>query len=135
MPIADDHGQYREIMARLDGMTLRLTETRDDAREARDAATKLTERFDAQDIPRQIEALKGEMEKGFIAARTDLVNSSDKIRTDVSGHEARLKALEDFRSKLEGGAGLFSWLAKHAPWLFTVAFAGAAAVGWKDKIG
>jgi hypothetical protein len=131
-------GRYMEILARLEGLAGRIDETREDAREARDAATKLTERVGAQDIPAKLAELKGQVEKGFSDARSDLVNTSDKITREMRDghrdHGARLDALEAFRNKIEGAKGLMGWVAKNAPWLFAVSFAVAAAIGWKEKI-
>lgn len=135
----------RELAARFDGLELRVTETRDDAREARDAATRLTERLGAQDTPAQLEKLRSEMNAGFVAARSDLVNASDKITTEhrhkvgdieakLEAHHKRLEALEAFRNKALGAGGLFTWLSKNAPWLVALLFALAAAVGFKDKL-
>jgi hypothetical protein len=129
---------YREIIARLQGMDDRITETRADAREARDAVVRLTERVGAQDTPTKLAELRGDMEKGFQAARSDLVNAANKITSEVRGelekHDARIKSLEDFRQRIEGASGLIGWLGKNAPWLLSVFFAGVAVLGFKDKL-
>lgn len=138
-------GLVRELAARFDGLELRVTETRDDAREARDAATRLTERLGAQDTPAQLEKLRSEMTAGFVAARSDLVNATDRMTTEHRGkvhdlearleaHHKRLESLEGFRNKALGAGGLFTWLSKNAPWLVALLFALAAAVGFKDKL-
>jgi len=138
-------GLVRELAARFDGLELRVTETRDDAREARDAATRLTERLGAQDTPAQLEKLRAEMTAGFVAARSDLVNATDKMTAEHRGkvhdleskmeeHHKRLKALESFRDKALGAGGLFTWLSKNAPWLIALLFAIGAAIGFKDKL-
>lgn len=138
-------GLVRELAARFDGLELRVTETRDDAREARDAATRLTERIGTQDTPTQIEKLRSEMTAGFVAARSDLVNATDRMTAEHRGkvtdiesrledHRKRLESLEGFRNKALGAGGLFTWLSKNAPWLVALLFALAAAVGFKDKL-
>jgi outer membrane murein-binding lipoprotein Lpp len=135
----------REMSARFEGLELRVTETREDAREARDAATRLTERLGAQDMPAKVAELKGEMNAGFQGARADLVNGLDKITREsrdrfsdvdqrLGKHEHRIALLESFRDKAVGAGGLFTWLSKNAPWLVAVLLAVAAALGWKDKI-
>lgn len=129
---------YREILARLQGVDDRIAETRADAREARDAVLRLTERVGAQDTPTKLAELKGEMEKGFQGARADLVNAMDKltreVRHDLASHDARIKALEDFKSRIDGAGGVIGWIGKNAPWLLSVLFAGLAVVGFKDKL-
>lgn len=138
-------GLVRELAARFEGLELRVTETRDDAREARDAATKLTERLGAQDTPKHLEKLRSEMTAGFVAARSDLVNATDKmttehrhkvsdIETKLDAHHKRLESLETFRNKAVGAGGLFTWLSKNAPWLLAMTFATLSAVGFKDKL-
>lgn len=128
----------REIIALFEGQDRRLTETREDAREARDAATKLTERLTSQDVPTKLAEMRGQMDAGFSASRADLQNVSDKItrefREKHAGHEVRIEALEAFRQRLEGASGLLGWLGKNTPWLITVIMAVAAAVGLKDKL-
>jgi len=137
--MADDpHGQYREIIARLEGQDRRLDEIREDAREGRDAAVRMAERYNAEGVPTKLAELRGQMEQGFQAARTDLVNSMDKAtrenRETQHAIHRRLDDLERFKSRIEGAGGVFGWLAKNAPWLLTVVFAIAAAVGLKDDI-
>jgi RNA binding exosome subunit len=146
---AAQSGEYREIRALLEGLSQRVDDTRADAREARDAANKLTERLAAQDVPAQLAHLSGRMEQGFQAARTDLVNSMDKITretrselashhtriTDLEGrHHIRLEKLEAFKNRIEGAGGVFGWLSKNAPWLLSAVLAAAAAVGFKDNV-
>lgn len=115
-----------------------MAETRADAREARDAALRLTERVGAQDTPAKLAELRGDLEKGFQAARADLVNAVDKltreVRSDFANHDDRIKSLEDFRQRIEGAGGLVGWLGKNAPWLLTITFAGMAALGFKEKL-
>lgn len=129
---------YREILARIEAFDGRLTETRADAREARDAVVRLSERVGAQDTPAKLAELRGDLEKGFQAARADLVNSVDKltreVRHDFNAHESRLKSLEDFRLRIEGAGGVFGWVGKNAPWLLTALLTGVAALGFKDKL-
>ena len=139
----------REIIARFEGLDQRITETREDAREARDAATKLTERLASQDVPAQMAKLQSELAAGFIAHRSDLVNAADKITREFreadakiisdaklkgDGHDARIAALESFRQRIEGASGLVGWMAKNTSWLITVLFAVVAAVGLKEKL-
>lgn len=153
-------GHYREILARIEGLSGRIDETREDAREARDAATKLTERVGAQDIPAKLAELKGQVEKGFADARSDLVNSSDKItremRTghedhgkrisaleqfrdgvDFKGHATRIEALEAVRNRTDGANGVLKWMSANMPWLaptvFVAAIVMAAVLGVKVK--
>lgn len=129
---------YREILARLQGMDDRISETRTDAREARDAVLRLTERVGAQDTPAKLAELRGEMEKGFQGARVDLVNAVDKltreVRHDLASHDVRIKALEDFKSRIDGAGGVIGWIGKNAPWLLSVFFAGLAVLGFKEKL-
>lgn len=131
-------GDYRELLALIEALGVRVDETRDDAREARDAARALSERLGAQDIPSQLVELRGHVDAGFVAARTDLVNAMDKItreaRTGHDDHETRLKALEAFRSRIEGAGGVVTWLSKNAPWLVAIGGFALAALGWKDKL-
>lgn len=134
----------REMSARFEGLELRVTETREDAREARDAATRLTERLGAQDTPAQLAEIRGEMKAGFQAARADLVNSIDKlarehrdkgseIDTRFKAMETRLAAVEAWKQRLEGAGGLFAWISKNAPWLIALAVTGLA-IGFKEKL-
>lgn len=131
-------GHYREIIARLEGLSTRIDETRTDAREARDAATRLNERVSAQDVPAQIEHLRAAIDASTIASRSDLVNSISKVtaemRESFATRDARLAALEAFKSKVEGATGFLGWMSKNAPWMFAMLAAAAAAVGWKDRI-
>jgi hypothetical protein len=119
-------------------MSTRIDETRADAREARDAATKLTERVDAQAVPAKVAELRADLDKNFAIARSDLVNASDKItremREGLAGHDTRIKQLEAFRSKVEGATGFLGWTSKNAPWLFALLAGIAATIGWKDKL-
>jgi chromosome segregation ATPase len=134
----ESEAALREIIARLQGVEERMAETRADAREARDAALRLTERVGAQDTPAKLAELRGDLEKGFQAARADLVNAVDKltreVRSDFANHDDRIKSLEDFRQRIEGAGGLVGWLGKNAPWLLTITFAGMAALGFKEKL-
>ncbi|MDB5448751.1 MAG: hypothetical protein JWQ97_4068 [Phenylobacterium sp.] len=131
-------GHYREILALIRGLDGRVTEIREDAREARDAATRLTERFGAQDIPTKLAELRGDVEKGFAGARADLVNSMDKItretRSGLDALETRVATLEGFKNRIEGAGGVFGWLSKNAPWLLAMLMTAAAAMGLKDKL-
>jgi hypothetical protein len=138
-------GHYREILAeiraingRVEGVEDGMGEIRKDAREARDAAIKLTERVGAQDVPAKLAQISADLEKGFVAARTDLVNTSDKITREMrDGHEKhdkRLEALEAWKLRVEGATGIVGWFARNAPWLLTALFAAMAALGFKDRV-
>lgn len=135
----DNQGQYREILARLEGQDRRLDEIREDAREGRDAAVRMAERYAAEGVPTKLAELRGQMEQGFQAARGDLVNSMDKttreMREAQSSIHSRLDELERFKQRIEGAGGVFGWLAKNAPWLLTAVLAAAAAVGFRDNVG
>lgn len=120
-----------QIEGRFEALVDRLDETREDAREARDGVMKLTERIGNQDMPTQLERLRGELREGFKDARSDLVNVSDKIRGELAAHDARLKALEAFKLKVEGATGFVGWLGKNTPWLVAIAAGVLAALGWK----
>lgn len=139
-----DKGSYREILALIRGMdgritetNARVTETRDDAREARDTARALRVATEAQAIPAEMAKLGAAIEKVGSDGRSDLVNTASKITTEMrdglTDLAARTAALESFRSRIEGAGGVFGWLAKNMPWLLTVAFAIAAAVGLSGK--
>lgn len=131
-------GQYREILARLEGQDRRLDEIREDAREGRDAAVRMAERYAAEGVPTKLAELRGQMEQGFQGARTDLVNSMDKttreMRDAQNNIHARLDALERFKNRIEGAGGVFGWVSKHAPWLLSVFLGGLAVFGLKDRL-
>jgi hypothetical protein len=131
-------GQYREILALIHGIDNRVSEIREDAREARDAATRLTERFGAQDLPTKMAELRADLEKWVAASRSDLVNAMDKVtretRAASEDHERRIADLERFKNRLEGASGVFGWMSKNAPWLIAILMAGLAAIGLKGKL-
>ena len=147
-----EDSQYREILAlirgletQIDGVGDRVDEVRADAREARDAATRMTERLGAQDLPAKMAELAGHVEQGFAGQRSDLVNAIDRTNRKIedvknewqgkhAGLEGRVKTLEDMKSKIEGAGGALGWLGKNMPWLISLAAVVAAAVGFKDKI-
>jgi hypothetical protein len=137
-------GDYREILALIHGLSGRIEAVQDqtqeihkDAREARDAVTKLTERVGAQDTPARLAELSGKVERGFIEARSDLVNTADKLTREMRGDfeilEKRLAALEQWKQRMDGATGLMGWISKNAPWLVGFALAAAAWV-FKDKL-
>lgn len=137
-------GDYREILAliqglngRLDAVDDRLKETNDSAREARDVATKLAERVGAQDTPTRLAELSGKVERGFIEARSDLVNTATTITREMRGDfdrlDTRLKNLETWKAKVDGASGLVGWLGKNAPWL-TAALIAGLTWAFKDKL-
>jgi chromosome segregation ATPase len=112
-----------------------------DTRESRDGVRDLKTTLETQNMPAQIVGLKAEMEKGFQAARSDLVNAQDHIRREVreleakiDAHDARIGGLEQAKARADGATGLVGWLMRWAPWLFT-GFAGLlAAIGFRDRI-
>lgn len=128
-------GHYLEILALIRGLDGRVTEIREDAREARDAATRLTERLGAQDMPAKVAELRGIMDKGFSDARSDLVNAitrlTGEMRPELADHDARLSELETFRHRIEGARGAIGWVSKNAPWLVSLAMGFLAALGLK----
>lgn len=140
-----DRGSYREILALIKGLEgsiasqgERITETNKDAREARDAARALVAATEAQAIPSKLAELKGAIEQVAAASRSDLVNSANKITTEMRdglhAHETRIEVLEAFMHKLEGAGGAFGWLSKNAPWLLSVMLGALAVFGLKDRL-
>lgn len=131
-------GHYREIIARIEGLASHVSGARDDAREARDAAIKLTAQIASSDLPARLAELAGRVTQLQTEARSDLVNATDKQtrenRAHFEAHDARIKALEAFKTKVDGATGLVGWVAKHAPWIFAVFFAVLAGLGLKDKL-
>lgn len=135
-------GHYREILALIKGVDGRLQagdermrEISTDAREARDAANRLTERFNTQDVPARISEVKALVERLDSERRSDLVNSASKITTEMreghDDHEGRIKELEDARHRMAGATGLIGWIGRNAPWLLTGLIALAAVFGVK----
>lgn len=108
------------LRSTVEGHSTRLDETRQDAREARDATTKLTERLTTQDMPAEIAKLRAAMDAGFIAARSDLTVASSHTNTAISDLSKRVDELENWRERLNGASGLVGWLSRNAPWLVTL---------------
>jgi hypothetical protein len=138
--------QVAGLTATVTGVSTRVTEVRDDAREARDTAQRLAAKLDGQEIPAQLERLHGEIAAGVSGLRSDMTNTYARLKADmldadgklagrVDGHDMRLDKLEAWRTKLEGGASVFGWLSKNAPWLITVVAAIAVIFGLKAKGG
>jgi hypothetical protein len=123
-----------EVLAELRALTSRLDAAAADAREGRDLARSIKDTLTAQDMPARLEALRGEMNAGFQGARADLVNAQAHIRSELSDHEKRIKALEDLRTKADGVTGLMGWIAKHAPWLFAGIAAFVGGLGWRGHL-
>lgn len=132
--VAQINGRLDGVVQRMDGVDQRLDDTREDAREARDAALRLTERLSASDVPAHLAKLEAAMTAGFAAARSDLVNASDKLTRNVNSVEDRVAKLEAFRQRVEGATGFVGWIGKNMPWLIAVVMAVAAAIGLKDQI-
>jgi chromosome segregation ATPase len=144
--------KFEGLSAKFGGLELRVTETRDDAREARDAATRLTAHVQAQDMSGKLAELKGEMTAGFVGARSDLVNATTTLtrehrerfaETDerFSKHderfgrlEKRTGDLESLRDQAKGAGVLVTWISKNAPWLLLIIMSAAAALGWKGRV-
>lgn len=128
---ATQSAELRALSGRVDGV-------QNDAREARDVARDNLAQTKAQDLPTKVAELRGHLEASSQALRADLVNSITKLtaesRQGHDAHDVRLKALEDFKNRLDGATGFVGWLAKHAPWLLAVLFAGLAALGLKEKL-
>jgi len=130
--------------AELKALNNRVDGVQSDARESRDAARDILAQTRAQDLPAKVAELRGHLDASSTAIRSDLVNAINKVTTEVRAkhdehevrfevNEDRLDKLESFRDRLDGARGLVGWLAKNAPWLLTVIFAGAAVLGFKDE--
>jgi hypothetical protein len=128
-------GHYREILARLGGLEDRVSEIREDSREARDATTRLAAAAEAQDLPTRIAEAFAAVRGEEVRARADLQNTSNKITDEMrrghDDHEERLKRLETFKDKVQGAGGFLSFIAKNMPWLVAIAMAGLAGLGFK----
>jgi predicted nucleic acid-binding Zn-ribbon protein len=133
-----DNGAYREILARLDGLSDQVDAAAKDAREARDVGLKLTERLETLDLPKQVAELRKDMEAGDQALRSDLVNAVDKTRREMQAADdalsTRVATLETARAHLQGATGLLGWVGRHAPWLIAIAASVLATLGVKGKL-
>lgn len=120
---------HAEISAEVRGLAKRVDGVEQAAREARDAARDSAAATKAQDIPAQIEKLRGEVQKLTSEGRSDLVNAisraTEAMRKGHDDHEARIKGLEEAQSELKGATGVLGWISRNAPWLSTM----LAAVG------
>ena len=122
------------VLERVEALHRWMTELSKDTREARDGVLSIKATLDAYDIPVRIEALRGDMEKGFQGARADLVNAQGHIRQEVRDLEVRIKVLEDGQARDDGAKGFAGWVLRHAPWLFTGIAGILAGIGLKDKL-
>lgn len=133
------------IEARQEGFDERLSEVREDAREARDVAKGLAATIAEHNMPTQLAeirvALKG-MEKDF---RSDINNVHDRLKTVLAEHDAkdekrfseaftRLDALERVKDQQDGVKGFAGFIVKHGQLLLTIGVGFLAALGLKDKL-
>lgn len=139
--VRDLGNQIAGLKATVEGVETRVNDTRQDAREARDAAQKLTAQFNAQDMPAQLEKMRGEVQAGFVAARSDLVNAStktandiDKVDKRIDGVDTRVKVLEGFHERNVGVGGFVDWFGRHAPWIIAAVMTLISIFGVKVKI-
>lgn len=133
-PPLHDQVTAEAIIERLNGFEAYLEATARDARKACDATLTLTARLTAENTQVEIAKIWQRIETADAAHRADLQNSyarineaaaarSRELEIDRDLWKVRVEALEDWRARIEGASGLVGWLAKHAPWLVTVAIA------------
>lgn len=145
-------GQVSGLRSTVEGIETRINDTRQDAREARDATQTLTAKLAGQDTPAQLEKIRGEMAAGFVAARADLINSAarynselekvdnrissvdERLNKRVDETTSRIKTLENFHERNVGVSGFVDWLGKHAPWIIAMGLAISSILGFKAKI-
>lgn len=127
-PMAEPPPSNAVVVAQVESLSRRVDDLGKDTREGRDLALSIKTILETQNMPAQIAALRGDMEKGFQGARSDLVNATDHVRRDVAELEARIVSLEQFRQRADGASGLMSWVLRNAPWLFAGIAAFAAGV-------
>lgn len=124
------------LAAEVKGLSGRVDGVDKAAREARDAARDSAAATRAQDIPAEMEKLRGQVAMIASDGRSDLVNAVTKVteemRKGLSDHDGRIKRLEDARSRFDGATGLLGWLSRNAPWLLTALAAAAAFFGLRD---
>jgi len=115
------------VLAKLEALTTTVASVGADAREARDATIELKAKVDGSDTSARLSAIEQKVATGFQDARSDLVNSMDKLtretRENHNGLEGRVASLEAWRQRIEGANSLLGWLSKNAPWLITGAIA------------
>lgn len=121
-------------MTRLDGFESYLDAVAKDAREGRDAALGLVQRLTAENTQQELQKIWARIEQSDAAHREDLRNSYARmaeaaatrykeLEIDRDAWKKRVEQLEAWRNKIEGANGLLGWVAKHSPWLVTVAVA------------
>lgn len=99
----------------------------EDAREARDGVKTITAILGEQNVPVQLEKIRTELKEGHQGLRSDLVNSVTKVRTDLHDVDVRVKALEDDKTRIQGGFGLFQIIKEYGAWLVAL---GAAFIAF-----
>lgn len=132
-PMADDTPSLAAVAAEVESLRRWMADVARDTREGRDAALSIKATIEAHNLPAQIAALRGDLEKTEQGLRADIVNASAHVRNEISALDARLKAVEAKQARTDGATGLMGWIIRYAPWLLSAA---AFLVGWgvKDKL-
>lgn len=133
-PMADDTPSLAAVAAEVESLRRWMADVARDTREGRDAALSIKATIEAHNLPAQIAALRGDLEKTEQGLRADIVNASGHARQEIAILDARLQAVEAKQNRADGATGLAAWLVRYAPWLASAVLGFLAAVGLKDKL-
>lgn len=116
---------------RVDGILRVLETTQEDARVARATGERITTILEEQNIITRFSEHKTETRQVVAEIRQDFVAANTRLKGEIDGVVKRLQSLEAAANKEAGARGLAAWIAKQAPFVWTLIGAVLAYLGIK----
>jgi light-regulated signal transduction histidine kinase (bacteriophytochrome) len=113
----------------------RLSSIETDVREARDGVREIAAVQVEQNFPKQLMELRAELEKRDTERRSDLINASDKIRTELREITKRVDVLEKEDTRQAATWTVFRVIKDYWALISSIAILGAGVIFGKIKIG